>query len=75
MKKSSLKQLIKEEISKVLNEQKEQKCLVVQDTSGRVYGVFLNKDLAKQWKIDAEQTLGFEGSNARVNIIESILYI
>lgn len=74
MKQSELKQLIKEEISKVLNEQK-QKCLVVKDTSGRIYGVFLNKDLAKQWKTDAERNLGFEGSNARVNIIESILYI
>jgi hypothetical protein len=74
MKKSELKQIIKEEISKTLNEQ-EQKCLVVKDTSGRIYGVFLNKEAAEQKKVDAEQNLGFEGSSARVIIVESVLYM
>jgi hypothetical protein len=74
MKKLELKQIIKEEIQKALNEQK-QKCYVVLDTSGRIYGVFLNKELAEQGQADAERNLGFEGSNARVNIKETTLYM
>jgi hypothetical protein len=74
MKKLELKQIIKEEIQKVLNKQK-QKCYAVLDTSGRIYGVFLNKELAEQEASDAERNLGFEGSSARVYIKETTLYM
>jgi len=72
MKKSELKELIREEISNTLHEN-EQKCYVVLGTNNRVYGVYTDSELAKEAKTDAETTLGFEGSSARVNIITTIL--
>lgn len=63
-----------EQINDLLKESAGSNCLVVIDTSCRIWGVFTDEKLANEWKRVAERDLGFQGSDDRVNIKKTKLY-